>query len=311
MGKLFKAFLGERTGRSPQRRGLKVQKAMKPSWPNILITLFSAALWLVGFPVSWLDSWWGLFPFTAYFLSFAAGIFSWGLVAERRLGGGAAAAWLFSSLAAVVFAFFLGHVGLLGMPGHWLFLAGLHLGLLFLPWSRFREALVVFRSPWLNFVLFFIFGLRFLSAFLPQGHGDPLLYHLMGPRLWNLMGSVQLNPDLPIPFLAASWEYFSSMAPRALLPSSLEPASIPQLVAAQIFSQWIHLTWGLFGSIVVLRQLAEGRAGITSERRLALLLLALLFVPSLQWTGALAKNDCGMAFWSLGAWFFLLRESGA
>ena len=111
---------------------------MRSRLPNILLTLSSAGLWAAGFPVSWVDSWWGIFPLTAFFLSFAAGIFGWGLIAEQRWGGGRAAVWLYSSVAAVGCAMALGHAGLLGAGHRWLFLALLHLGLLAAPWARAR-----------------------------------------------------------------------------------------------------------------------------------------------------------------------------
>jgi hypothetical protein len=116
---------------------------------------------------------------------------------------------------------------------------------------------------------------------------------------------VHLSPDLPIPLLAATWEYFY-LWPQVLFTS--EPASVHQLVVAQIFSQWIHLIWGLYGSIAVLNQLIGQKKWFSGEVERAALFLALMFVPSIQWTAALAKNDCAMAFWSLGSWLFL-REA--
>lgn len=278
---------------------------MKFPVANIAVTIVSLVLWLISFPAAWVDSWFGIFPLAIFFLSFAAGIFGWGLVAQSRLGGGASSAWLYSSVAAVGGAFLFGHLGLLGSGSKWLFLVFIHLGILMAPWGRAREALVLLRSPWLNGILIFVFGLRFLSAYLPQGHGDPLLYHLMGPRIWNQMGAVHLSPDLPIPLLAATWEYFY-LWPQVLF--TAEPASVHQLVVAQIFSQWIHLIWGLYGSIAVLNQLIGRRSWFSGEIERAALFLALIFVPSIQWTAALAKNDCAVAFWSLGSWLFL-REA--
>lgn len=278
---------------------------MKLRIANVAVTLASLVLWLVSFPTNWVDSWLGMLPLTLYFLSFAAGIFGWGLIARGRLGGGLSAPWLYSSVAAVAAAFAFGHLGLLGAGHKWLFLIFMHLGILFAPWERARESLVLLRNPWLNGMLLFVFGLRFLSAYLPQGHGDPLLYHLMGPRIWNQMGAVHLSPDLPIPLLAATWEYFY-LWPQVLFTS--EPASVHQLVVAQIFSQWIHLIWGLYGSIAVLHQLIGRKSWFSGEVERGALFLALLFVPSIQWTAALAKNDCAVAFWSLGSWLFL-REA--
>jgi hypothetical protein len=275
---------------------------------SALATALSLAAWWWGIPATWVDSWLGFLPLTVFFASFLAGILGWGLWLEKRWGGEGAGAWLFSSVFACGFAFALGHLGLLGGAHRWLFLLAFHLGILLAPWRRARQLLLPLGNRWLVGVFAFVFGLRFLTAYLPQGHGDPLLYHLMGPRLWNQLGSVGLHPDLPIPLLAASWEYFY-LWPQALF--TAEPASVHQLVQAQVFSQWIHLAWGLFGSLVVANALIGRKAWLSPVGRAALL-LALAFVPSIQWTAALAKNDCAVAFWSLGAWLFLrkARESG-
>ncbi len=270
--------------------------------PRLLVTGLSLTLWLFSFPPAWLESWWGILPLSLYFLSFCAGLLGWGLWLEKRWGGGGAGVWLFSSVVAVAMAMLFGHVGWLGAEHRWLFLFVLHAGLLVAPWRDARMVGLPWRNPWVIGVLAFVFGLRYFTAYLPQAHGDPLLYHLMGPRLWNLMGVVQLNQDLPVPLLAATWEYFF-LWPQVLFTS--EPASMAQLVLAQLFSQWIHLLWGLFGSVMVLDQMVREKKGFAAEGPRLLLCLALLFVPSMAWTGPLAKNDCGMAFWCLGSWLFL------
>lgn len=248
------------------------------------------------------NSWWGFIPVLFLFASFASGILGWGLVLEKKFGGGGGGVYLLSSLAAVGFAMVAGHLGLLG-PGHrWIFILFLNLGIYLAPQDGLAKQILWFKNPWLNGIFVFTFGLRAFSAFLPQGHGDPLLYHLMAPRLWNLQGIVKLNQDLPVPLLASTWEYFY-LWPQVLFTSAA--ASVSELVLAQIFSQWIHLIWGLYGSIWILNELIDRKKLQLPETHRAILMLALLFVYSMQWTGALAKNDCGVAFWCLGAWLYL------
>lgn len=250
-------------------------------------------------------SWWGIFPIGLCFAVFALGLLGWGARLETRVGGGGASVFLLSSLVAVAFAMALGHLGLLGASHRWLFLTFLGAGLLAFPAGAAVKLIYPFRNRWLHLLLLFIFGLRFLSAYLPQAHGDPLLYHLMGPRLWNLQGVVKLNPDLPVALLAGSWEYFF-LWPQVLFASGA--AGVNELVLAQIFSQWIHLYWGLFGAILVWRELIRpARSVIASELTEFLFLCVVLFVASLQWTAPLAKNDVGVAFWCLGAWLYLAR----
>jgi len=257
--------------------------------------------WQGGVPAHWTNSWWGIFPLFFLFLSFISGLMGWGFLLQRKVGGGAASIYLLSSVAAVIFAMLMGHLAFLSSSYRWLFHLFLVVGIFFLPKGFYRSLFFLFSNRWLNFLFFYIFGLRFLTAYIPQAHGDSLLYHLMAPRLWTLQGVVKLNQELPIALLASTWEYFY-LWPQILFADV--NASVGNLIQAQIFSQWIHLTWGLFGSILVLRALIEKKIKNFCELDLALILLSILFVSSMQWTGALAKNDCGIAFWCVGAWFY-------
>lgn len=257
------------------------------------------------------NHWWAFPFFLLLFFGYAIALFAAGhsiLSFFPQLEKNWATLFLSSSLYAVITAMIFGHLGLIGgTPAKILFLLFLAAPLL-MPSRLFRTfpPLHWQEGKWALAILGFVFFLRFFSGFLPQAHGDPLLYHLMAPRLWNLQGVVALNHDLPIPLLAASWEYFY-LWPQILLAGP--GASVKDLVLAQIFSQWIHLFWGLLGSFFVLREIARKTLPSIDTKNRFYILLPFFFVASLQWTAPLAKNDCGMALWSLGAWYFL-REKG-
>ncbi len=252
------------------------------------------------------NSWWGFLPLLFSFFCFARAFLGWGLWLEKRVGGGEAGVFLLSSLVAVGFAFVMGHLGFLGPNYSWVFVLFLVWGIYLAPLEKEKRWLFSFGHRWLDFLLLFVFGLRLLTAYLPQGHGDPLLYHLMAPRLWNLQGAVGLNTDLPIPLLASTWEYFY-LWPQVLFTTPM--ASVKELVLAQIFCQWIHLFWGLYGALFVVRELWRETKISLGAREGFLLFVSFLFVASMQWTASLAKNDCAVAFWCLGAWLYLRKPS--
>lgn len=257
--------------------------------------LFSAVdgVWLAQS----VDSWLGFLPALLAFSGFAAGLWGWGRFSALRLGyGGLAEGALFSTLAAVVPAFLLGHSGALGNTGRILALAYLVVGI-FLARMSWRRP----RLNWPMVLLGAVVLFRFFNAYLPSGHGDPLIYHLLGPRLWVQQGMVTLHPDLPNALLAGAWEYFY-LWPQLIFNAGGE---IHSLVLAQIYSQWIHLLWGWLG-IPLVADAMLFRGSERSHQRY-FVFFSLLFVSSLQWTGALAKNDCGVACWALGAMLFWSR----
>jgi hypothetical protein len=248
------------------------------------------------------NRWWGLPPLFGIYLAFAACLLGWGCLAERRWGGGWAGIFLYASVFATGFAFVLGHLGLL--QHRIFFFAYLAAG----GWLLSREPLAVkIRLPgaWVTALFAFVFGLRFLAAFLPEKHGDPLLYHLVGPALWRMHGAVHIDPDLPNALLSATWEYLY-LWPQVIWNQA---ASARELIVAQIFCQWLHLTFGWLGLALVV---AEAAKRVQVEARWRFLFpLAALFVASLQWTAGVAKNDAGVAFWCLGSWLLFERASAS
>ncbi|MGE3261332.1 MAG: hypothetical protein AB7K68_06105 [Bacteriovoracia bacterium] len=261
-----------------------------------LVALLAAAL-SISRVTQLVDSWFGFIPLLFVFAGFVLGFGGWGRYFALRMGrNGLADTALFSSLLAVASAYFFGHLGFLGEMGRWfgfaLLTIGIFLGRKEIPWPK---------SSWISAILGVVIALRFFNAFLPIAHGDPFIYHLLGPRLWVDLGSVRMHPQLPNALLASAWEYFY-LWPQLLFARSGE---IHGLVAAQIFSQWIHLLWGWIGIPLVADALFFPRGGRARDR--FLVFLSLLFVTSLQWTGGLSKNDCGVAFWALGAFLFWVR----
>jgi hypothetical protein len=282
-------------------------KIQKQPMLRIFSVSFLLVFWLFpSLSAAITASWLGFFPMLIAFLFFAGSILSYGALAERRFGGGWAGVFLYSSLLLCVFALLLGQLGLL--HANYLFAAASILGAWFIP-TLFRSELwsTYHKYSGRNLRLFLcVFGfalfVRAFAAYLPQAHGDPLLYHLVGPKLWVDMGAAKIFPDLPIALLSSSWEYLY-VWPQEIW-RNVE--GLPRLFAAQVFSQWMHLLWGWIGSAVILYQLLADR-----EKRFSYLLLAVvtaMFMSNVQWPASLAKNDSGVAFWAFGAIYFL-REA--
>lgn len=133
--------------------------------------------------------------------------------------------------------------------------------------------------------------LRFVQATRLARHGDPLYYHLVAPVLW-VRSNLSFDPSHPLNFCASAWEGLYLWPAQWFLGTG--DVGLP---AIQIFSQWIHLSIGWVGM---------GMAVVALLRRLRVPPVpaliggfAALATRSLWWTGALAKNDCGVAFWLL------------
>ena len=246
------------------------------------------------------DSWWGIAFLFVLFCWFFAGSVGYGAWLRRRLLPEDTTltrlsdAFLFASLLLWAAATALSAAGLLALLPGWawwlVFLPGVVAGRrLFLDLLRALGERRVFAA-----VVVLIFLVRGLTAAVPAQHGDPLLYHLLGPRLWREAGGFTMHPDLPNALLASSWEILY-VWPQLFWASS---RPLFGLVEAHIFSQWLHLflAWG--GSALVVMRLFEREV---RPRWLPLVGLAALFVAGVQWTAALAKNDAGIAFWVLGA----------
>ncbi len=146
--------------------------------------------------------------------------------------------------------------------------------------------------------------LRFIQSTRLARHGDPLYYHLVAPVLW-VRSNLSFDPAHPLNFCASAWEGLFLWPAQWFLGTG--DVGLP---AIQIFSQWIHLSIGWVGMAV---------AVVALLRRLRVPLVpaliggfAALATRSLWWTGALAKNDCGVAFWLLSGVVLLwtMEEAG-
>lgn len=253
------------------------------------------------------DSWPGIFVLFLLFLYFFLGSLGYGRLAGKawRKQGGVlettSDAFLFASALLWLIAFLLASVHGLGLVPSWawwlIFAPGVLASL-----PMLRELLKSARERHAYFlVLFaFIFLLRALTASLPARHGDPLLYHLLGPRLWMEAGGFTMHEQLPNALLASTWEVLY------LWPQLFWYSAKPLfgLVEAQLFSQWLHLFLAWAGGAVLVMRLFRG---FLRPILLPFAGLAALFVSGLHWTAPLAKNDVGIAFWALGAVVYFME----
>lgn len=262
----------------------------------LLLSLMATALVGTRFN-AWVDHWAGIFPLLLAFVGFSAGIWGWGRFLAQRWGfPSLAEAFLFSTLVGTLFPFALGHLAWLNSFGYWLAFVFLALGIFLTPPNISAPA----RS-WFSILFGLVVAFRFFNAYLPNSHGDPFIYHLLAPQLWVAQGAVRLAPELPNALLASAWEYFY-IWPQLFFGRASDTHG---LVLAQLFCQWMHLLWGWIGIPVVLDQILFPAGANRQHRRVVF--LSLLFISSLQWTAGLAKNDCGIALWSLGAFYFWNR----
>ncbi|MGZ3668494.1 MAG: hypothetical protein ACXVB9_08825 [Bdellovibrionota bacterium] len=250
------------------------------------------------------DTWGGVLCLFALFLLFFTAVLGYGSLLGRRgsLLTRLSDSFLLGSLALYVSAFALASLHALALFPGWLY------GALFFPglvaaYPLVRDWARAIRGRWClaGAIFAFVFFLRALSAAQPSQHGDPLLYHLLGPRLWVEGGGFLMHPNLPNALLASTWECLY-IWPQLFW---ISHRPLFGLVEAQLFSQWLHLflAWGGC-SLLVMRIFR----GTVREMWLPIAGLAALFVVGVQWTAPLAKNDVGIAFWVLGAVVYF-RES--
>ncbi len=141
--------------------------------------------------------------------------------------------------------------------------------------------------------------MRIIQAGFPIRHGDPLYYHLLAPRLWAQSGGDYFNFNLPIAYLASLWEYNYLYAMSFWFGENGKG-----LIEGQIHSQYLHLLWGVGGSLLVAGTIVKH---LTNSRIIVLLaVVAVATTKSLQWSVPLAKNDWGIVFWTLSAAYLLL-----
>lgn len=283
-------------------------------WFSLLLGFLSGA-WAVFGPVSTPDAGFGLWQLAGTAAGF---VFVWGAFfgLARYLRLRFFPAWQpafefpLAALASMLLAFFLGIAQLYSTaaPARIAYLALLLLGW-WLGGLSWRGRDCQFQAHWSplskwekSFLLLFTFAylIRLFAALYPEAHGDPLLYHLVGPRVWVEQGGVRMHPELPNAILAASWEYHY-VWPNLLFHRG-QPGS--GLIEAQLFNQWTHLTIGWLGALIFLVQ-AFAR-WIPALRWRLLAAFAAAFVLNIQWTAGLAKNDWGMILWGTAGLFAAL-----
>lgn len=245
------------------------------------------------------DTWPGVLLLFALFALFFASTLGWGALCGRYLWrqtesalARAGDAFLLGSLVLVASAFLFASAQGLAWASGWAYALLFAPGLWFLRGERWLRGWRAHRVAIAAAAL--VFFVRALSAAQPARHGDPLLYHLLGPRLWARHGGFYMDPNLPNALLASTWECLY-VWPQVFWMSA---KPLYGLVEAQLFSQWLHLFLAWLGCALLTMRLFRGA---TRDSWLSWAGFAALFVAGVQWTAPLAKNDVGIAFWALGA----------
>jgi hypothetical protein len=145
--------------------------------------------------------------------------------------------------------------------------------------------------------------LRLLEGLELHAHGDAYITYLPAPRMWAVQGNFNQWIHFSQFFLSTSFE--SCFAWGTALMGLRGGAGLD---LTQYFSQWcvggIALLGILLGTLALCKRLAEKFP--VSEIYFPMVAVAAMQIPVLRWTANLAKNDMGVAFWGLSAFYFTL-----
>jgi hypothetical protein len=239
------------------------------------------------------------------FVFFAHATLAWGNLLARAAGVSDRSLFVAAALGtagAALASFALSHAGLIGPARADLLRGLLLLGLAVDAGLSLRKASA--PSPSLSppastlverllvTTLVAVVVLLSLKGAVPDGHPDPLYYHLLGPRLWSAEGRAYLPPQMPIVYLCWMWEYLYVWGH-----SLLGGAGAEGLIEGQLFGQWTHAVLGTGGCALALAALFRAHGADRVGSLLAA--LAGTCAAAMVWTGPLAKNDYGSSFWGL------------
>ena len=274
-----------------------------------------AVMGLAPSPENSKSLWFGL-PAFLVFLLFVTGICSWGAFIRKRMAPAmdSLEALLFDlatgSVLAYAAAYVLTPTGLFSASrgvAVWVLLgAGFGFGIRDL---KVRRALDFGRS-WYSRLFMFLIPLMVLVKLIEglqfHQHGDAYVTYLSGPRMWGSSGRFDGFLRFSQFFLSTSWE---SLFAWGTVLMGFEGGR--GLDVSQWFSQWV--TGGIGFSGAALAGLALCRRfpqaiKVDSAFHPVIVLIALQ-LPELAWTQNLAKNDFGIVFWGLSAFYFSLRAA--
>ena len=146
----------------------------------------------------------------------------------------------------------------------------------------------------------------FIQALLAHGYSDPVLYHLVGPRLWTDAGKIYFDQSYPYSYHAVYWEYLYVWGSLLLG----QPEGLG-LIETQIFSQLAHVMIGSVGTGLALHyfldqtfvQMESGKKlpwqKSTQQIWILLSITAIYSAEALINLAWHAKNDWGILFWTV------------
>jgi hypothetical protein len=146
-----------------------------------------------------------------------------------------------------------------------------------------------------------------LNAAYPFHGSDEYYYHLLGPKLWSDVGHISLNTSHPVIMQCSLWEYLYIWGFSFLS----EPGPFG-LIEAQLFARWTHVLIGYVGTALVLRHMLyrlNFGENLKSKIWIEFAVLTALLSNSLLASALQAKNDWGVSFWTLTAFYLLLTPS--
>jgi len=255
---------------------------------------------------------WFALPAFGIFILFVLGISSWGAFIRQKLSYqflSKTEEALFDlsvgTALAYVVSYFLTPFGLFSSSSGiflWLVLSvGFSLGfssLSLTKWFNFKQNF--FGKLFMVLIPIIVIG-KMIEGIQFHQHGDAYVTYLVGPRAWGESGSFEAFLRYSQLFLSTSWE--SLFAWGTALMGFRGGAGLD---ISQWFSQWASGGIGVFGTLLVCMTFCERLAKQYPLNSIWFPVIAISTaqVPVLRWTQNLAKNDMGIAFWGISAFYF-------
>ena len=186
-------------------------------------------------------------------------------------------------------------------PALWLILAlGFSLGSISLQPKKWLD----FGSDWLSRSLMalipIIVVLKLIEGIQFHQHGDSYVTYLPGPRIWGASGSFESFRTFTQLFLSTSWESLFAWG-TALMGFQGGVG----LDISQWFSQWVSGGIGVFGVLITCLAFCKRmeKAFLLPSRWFPIIAISALQISAFRWAQNLAKNDHGIAFWGMAAFY--------
>ncbi len=259
------------------------------------------------------DLWFALPAFLVFGL-FVLSMFSWGSFFRSRINylffSGAEEAMFDLGIGSVflyVLAYALTPVGLFSSSTNlalWLILAlGFSLGSGLLSPRKWLDFGSEGLSRFLMALIPILVLIKLIEGIQFHQHGDSYVTYLPGPRIWGVTGNFHGFLAYTQLFLSTSWESLFAWG-TALMGFQGGVG----LDISQWFSQWVSGTIGVFGILITCLAFCKRIEKVfpLNSKWFPIIAISTLQISAFRWAQNLAKNDHGIAFWGMAAFYTAL-----